>query len=364
MSDKRMHVLHVKRHTEGTSNELSLSVLEAKKNAADAATGTTVQSAFDADVEIKRRKHKRKTLRVVNVIVSVVLVVAAIGFGGSYWYKQSIATKSVDATLDEALGLIERSDDVVVSMDEVLNASVDDAALDTMKDLIEKSPLAESYLDRAMNKVQEAESVNSSDALGEKKQRIIDDINARGDLIEKGKTLMNADVSAKRALNALEQAHEYVLIGDSLAVDAAKLVANTTEENVSASVSKSNQAIEQFQAARKLLNDAKSYSPNADLQLYYDYLNARIQAQQYALESDDAITRQNRAEAESNNNLANETEKEAAALAQGFPDVFSQPVLDAYEKDTEQDRSAYDDARSRAALADAYLRDYLGASHK
>lgn len=176
----------------------------------------------------------------------------------------------------------------------------------------------------------------------------MDSIDARQDLITQGTKLMTTDVAAKRAVDALNSAWNDVLAGDVKARAAARLVSDTTEANVSQSITTSNEAIALFKSAREAIGSASTAFPSANLTLLQTYVDKRIEAQQYALASDTAILQQDKSTAESNNAAANASDTEAAAIAKRLPDNVAQPILDAYANSDTSTREAYSDARDRS----------------
>lgn len=447
----QLGLLHIKRNTEGTSNELSLSVLDAKKNqvdtkdggtsadglgkiplftlggkkksssvptsdtaggiveaasnataakkgiAADAAPADAKKSAkakraasrshraasksstphktaaspsiipastYDPEAEIIRRKRRRRAVGAFN-IVAVVVVVAVVGsFAVSYISRQNAAHRAGSDLLADTITMIEDSDTDIVAMDKALGSSLDTKVLGNMQTLLADLPQASSNLDRASNKAAEALTGATDDHQTELANRCIETIAARKDLIVQGSTLMKNDIAAKKAANALEEAWNDVLDGDTHARQAAKLVVDTTEANVRQSMTESQSARTAFQSAEESVRNAQSLYPDADTTLLLSYLDKRIAAQNSALASDDAILVQDKASAESNNADANTYDAQAAAIAQRLPDNPAQPVVDAYAAADSAARSAYADARDRASTADAYLRDYLGTTDK
>jgi hypothetical protein len=403
-------LLHIKRDTAGTSNELSLSVLDAKKNQAGPSDGgrpspktvaglgkvalftvpgkeakgtadapasavpaATMQGLlslpapalpYDPDAEVARRKHRRRTFRIVNSIAGIAVIAVLAFIGVSYANKHMAQQQSEAAALDGALSLIEQSDTTIVAMDQAVNSSVDDQALDDMQGILSDLPSASSDLDRAANKAAEVGNSSSDSKEKEAASRAEEAIAARKDLITQGTALMKDDIAAKHAANDLTDAWSSLLEGDVLAKEAAYIVSDTTDAKVRESMDNSSKALEQFTQAQSLVQGVSDSYPAADVSLLVSYIAKRVTSQQYALASDNAILVQDKATAESNNTAANAADAEAVAIAKRLPDNPARPVLDAYTAVRADPFAAYSAARTRASFADAYLRDYLGGSGK
>lgn len=383
-TSRSIPVLHVKRHTRGTSNELSLDVLDAKRDAVEEVKGSVPAASLDilqtcdsrrhfsastglggdSAAEITRRKARRRHVRALNV-VAVAVVVTVMGLAGFTYLENHMSEQHIHTdTLVEAINLISQSDDVVVTMDEALHAPLDERSLADMKQLSGELAGAESLLDRATNKAQEAMVGMEGGRDHEMAQRVVADAAARKALIAQGKVLMASDAAAKQAADDLQDAWSEVLTANTLEEEAARLVSHTTADSVQQSRVKTEQALQLFQQAQANVQYAKNAYPAIDVQTLSDYLGKRISCQQYALASDTAILLQDRAAAESNNERANEAAEQAAHMAENLPANPIQSVLDACSQVDSQTHDAYIQARQSAAEQDAYLRDYLGAADK
>ena len=90
-------------------------------------------------------------------------------------------------------------------------------------------------------------------------------------------------------------------------------------------------------------------------------MDKRLEALDYASATAQALLDRNKSEATSQAKLYNEADSAAVKLAAALPTDLSEPVKAAFEKDIEDLRKKYDDARYAASAADDRIRDYLGA---
>ena len=422
---KLSHAAHIKRHTEGTSNELSFSVLDAAKNAADAEGGrdgkakvprfggislftlpgkkkthstpqkdemialssrgpvgmgsqpTTVFSGptdapkaapsapYEPPVdEIARRKTRRRIRNALAIAAMIVTVIGLAGAGASFLYKEHTAHTERMSHLERALSDLTSADEIILEMDELINGKVDDGTEEKVTTVKQKLPDATALLDSAEQAVQAADSEANPSQEKEAVVRARAAIAARREMIEQGPLIMDAAVAAHRASEIVEAAWAEVVGADSLAREAAELIADTTMENVQASKEKTEEANELFNDALAQLRAGESAYQGTDLSDQIEYVETRIAAMGYAIASDDAILAFNKEEAAAQNDAYNEADREAAELAKGLSDRPSELIHSTYLRDIEQPSKLYGEARSKAETADAFIRDYLGSNGK
>lgn len=418
---KLSHAAHIKRHTEGTSNELSFSVLDAAKNAADAEEGrdskakmprfggiplftlpgkrkshTTPQKdealplasrgpvgvptqlsspativpeaprkSYEPPVdEIARRKTRRRLRNGLAIAAAVVVLAGLAATAASFLYKEYTAYNERVSYLETSLSDLTQAYDIIMEMDAVVAGGMTDEAVEEAPQIEARLADAEALLDKAEQSLQPAESEANRAQEKEAVANARAAISAGRDMIAQGPTIMDAGVSALQAAKTIEAAWADVIQADSLARDAAALIADTTMENVEASKEKSIQARDLFAEALGSFLDAADVYPSADLSGQIDYIEKRIAAMEYAIASDDAILAYDKETAASQNDAYNAVDQEAAELAQTLPDNPADLVKSAYLRDIEQSEKLYGEARSVASTADAFIRDYLGSNGK
>lgn len=406
--------LHVKKNTRGTSNELSLSVLDerraqadedkgakgpashrsftfprlfSRKSEKDAALGAaTKRGVSGADLaaialsigdkgnksqaaqaralqnpveEIDRRKRARRIRRGVGLTLGLIAAAAVVGiavyaFVGAYHENQTNLS-----LLSQGFTELESADDEVLTIDDALNTSASELSESQIQDLISqvsaaqvKLSSAEAFAATAKESLQGTEDAAAADQL-------VESAAARKEMLEAAQSLLSEELAATQAIAVADDAWADVLGADTLVKQAASLVADTTEENTRASQEKSEQAADLLQSASEKLTQAQGIY-EADFSVLESYIAKRQESITYAIASDEAIYLQDKATAEQNNELYNTADAEAASIAAKLPKDASDPISDAYEAATQQTRETYLSARSRAAQADAFIRDYLG----
>ena len=408
-------VIHIKNRTAGTSNELSFDVLEAKKVEADSASrsertigsrrasgwferkkrrearssvaGSDSPSTMpklytndaalaaknieranlpysDPAAEITRRKRRRTRAKVVSVLAGVAIV-GAIGIVTYTEFNRYMADQNqMVAMLSEALQTIESTDEAVVAMDELVMKPIDEQDVEKLDEISASLSDVSEQLDTAYTQAQQVSDhiVNSRDR--EASNQALSAISARQEMIRNGSLLIEEGKTAQQAADNMSQAWNLILEADTLTQNAGRLVTETTEENVTESMDQTNQAIDKFKEARELVDWVAEHYPAADVSNYLTYIDKRIEGQEAALESDAAMLLMDRGTAEEKNQVLYGCDDEAAQIAQEFPEDPSQQVLDAYQESSKSLREKYLQARSQAASADSYLRDYVKEYNK
>lgn len=415
------HAAHIKRRTEGTSNELSFSVLDAAKNAADSglnkeskvktswlggiflftlpgkkkphatpvkdelialtgstsatlsgSTGTTKPPAseparikYETPVdEIARRKSRRRARKRLVIAAATVTALVLIGAAGSFFYKEHTAQSKRLTMISSAIADLSNADDILLEMDGVINSDMGTEALEKAAEIEKRLPEVTERLDTAEAAIQQADIGMTSASDKEAIARAMAAVSARRDMEEQGSQLMSAAVTAKTTADVVASSWENVIGADSMAREAADVIANTTEQNVITSKELSVKAKELFTKALADIESVQNVFAELDLSAQTAYISKRIEAMDYAIASDDAILAFNKEEATTANDAYNAADAEATLMAKDLPDDPTVPVDEGFDRETTTVSKLYNEARSRAATADAFLRDYLGANAK
>lgn len=399
--------LHMKKNTAGTSNELSLSVLDGLKSQADAQDGTKRSKSVPASLggrassrdgkgaaagtpplalpapaslkesrmqrararalenpeeEIQRRKKRRRVRRFAMGAVALSCCVALAATGVLFASERLEAHDQTMAVLQEGFEELEQADQTILAADAVVTSSVDDSTLDEITRIQEELSAAGVHVNAAESLAAEASKRLGESADRDAANQLALSASSRRDMMEYAAALMEQDWHAKTAVDAVNACWEQVLAADALMKEAAGLVKDTTVENTRASQAKTEEALAKLDEAMAFLNVAYESYNAADLGLLESYIVKRQEAAYFALASDEAIYVQDKATAEESNSAYNRAEAEAAAIAGDFPEDPAQPILDVYEASTAPLRESYLSARLSAGEADAFIRDYLSSN--
>lgn len=402
LGHKEEQFLHVKEFSRGKPNELSLNVLEQKAAAQDVKEQGRRRSGFgfwhrgrsgaeggtqsggekrspasrrsssaepsgilgpDSQEEIAKRKRRRRAYRRVSLALVICVCLGAAGTFGYWAYEEQVRLSTSVGVLKEACSLIEKSDETTVAIDEFFQTPFGDDTISQATALTDAIPDARETLESARVYAQKASGeLEGSQRDKEAAERTLNSIAARETLLDVSEQRLKDDVAAKQAIDAMDEAWSLIEEGNSLMAQAARVVSDTTEENVGTSTEYTTQARSSFSEARTRIEHAQGLYPSADFEASFAYLDKRIEAADEALLSNAAILIQDKKTAESHNDAYNAADAEAAELAKSLPDQFSQPVIDAYASNSESLIASYDAARADAATNDSFLRDYLGTN--
>lgn len=400
--------IHLKEFSQGRPNELSLNVLEQKAASLDepprgirawfkhdktssapqsgtvpaqtsvikgsdkaatqahgAGTGTkkSVFLGADSQAEIALRQKRRRRYRRFSIALVALICVGIVGTGGYWFYQEQVRLSTSVGVLHEACEIIQESDKTTIAIDEFFRASFNDDTLTTATQLKDSIPQVREDLASARTYAQKAESeLDGSQRDKEAAQRVLSTIASRETLLDVAEKRLADDIAAKQAIDDLDQAQQAIDSGNALLVQAARVVSDTTEENVAESTEYTTSAKAEFEEARGLIKDAQAQYPSADLSAVLEYVNKKSQAAGDALASNAAILIQDKATAEAHNDAYNQADTEATALAEQLPAKIVEILTQAYVTNQESLITDYDKARSDAATHDAFLRDYLGTS--
>jgi len=415
------HVPHIKRHTEGTSNELSFDVLEAASNELDSgkrqkslfgsgfhigrtpktvkpekpSTGDTAEPTVASQIaetvsttpvvtkpekvsaqrksavnlspqdEIDRRKKLRRSHFIrTRVIVVLILAVVATGVGvfAFNWYQEKQSFSGEFASLVDRFTQI---DTVLVEVDSLMTNPLD-------PDKSEQRKAARSAIPAQIKELKDIQDDAST---------LMDDTRANEDSVALNQAV-NAAAARVVMMQAADATFELADMALSHISEANQAWREVTEADQIArsGIEHSNQAYDQAStiAARDELQAAEdqfvevSYRlttlsntvEGLDLTMFIEYVDKRIEALSNAVATSEALLAGDRESARYYNDLYNQADREAVELAEDLP-VSIEPTLRAvYEAKIAEFETTYAQAREQAAESDAVVRQYIGGTTK
>lgn len=407
MAAKRAHhPMHVKKHTQGSSNEISLSVLDAAREARDAAEGerrdgSRTSSLFSLGKGKKPRptpvKERsivlsgaslaprsgrsssvdRKLRGVVPVIVVMCALLALVLVGGQTLLSIQNHQRSLLETLNSQVGIINECDKTLLSFDELVMEQSDAQRLSPSASG-DRAPSAEQLnegyravvaeiaptrakLEETLSAMETLQQSLSENTDKEASSQVVTAARSRLNMLDAGVSVIEESLMGTEAFLDARSGWNAVISADAVAREATALMGEMTEGNVRASRAKSEEALSLLNKAQEDFYQAEAAYPGLDLSSFDAYVDKRIQSQQAALAADDAYLSRNKEELESQNSRYNALEEEAATLAQSLgEDAPEQIVARRFYENIDSDVKAYEAERLKAGNADAFLREYLG----
>ena len=355
--------MHIKPHTEGTSNEISFSVLHARRK--DYLGDDTTSPVFSVP---KRRIPKSFFVFGIAIIVVISLVVG-IGSLTVNFFKEQAGMRGNLVTM---LHGIEEADDSIIPFDELVTEqmSSDVSELDAA-DAEERLENLRSSLDEAKvtltNAKSAAEELETQLVTPQEKEaanQAILTINARLSMIDQGLIIVEETTKATRAAKLLDAGWNDLLDGDEFARGAALAITDISPEQARRSQEMSEQALTLFQSSYDAIYEADQLFMELDIEDFLTYLQLRIDAQRQAIASDEAYLEQTKDAAQQANDRYNQLENEAAEIAEGLDSTELSRIEEFLYARIHNELSDYATQRQQAGGADQILRDYLGVTSK
>ena len=411
---KPHHAMHIKSRTQGSSNEISLSVLDATREARDAverdraegATGkvslftlgkgkkprstpTKGQSIVLPDGAVPARVlppgSTAKAARaegawrgIVPVVVVICVLLALALVVGQSLLTVTQRQNDLRSILDAQVDVIKECDTTLLPFDSLVIAQADEdrlsptatgAAAPSAEELVEgyRAVVADiapvrTELQDAIAEVEALQPSLSSNDDKEAAAQAVTAARSRLNMLDAGIGVIEESLKGTESFLDARAGWNAIIDADALAREATALMRDMTEENVTASLEKTQAALEKLVEARESLASATSDYPGLDLEPFSAYVAKRIEAQQAAEAADEAYLARNKEELAAQNDRYNALEEEAAALAQALEGDPEQLVADRFYAAIADDVKTYDAERLKAGNADAFLRDYLGNS--
>lgn len=407
--------MHIKRNTQGSSNEISFSVLDAAKEALEgrereSAHGAGGVSLFTLGKGKKPRstpvkdKHivlssdaapahrsshraatsaaavprpSRALLKVVPVVVGICVIVALALVGLQTWLQLSAQQETLQERLTGQISLINEADNVVIPLDDLVIKASDDnlfAEGSNADPSLTSSALTEAYravvpditaarnnLESVIAAVEDIQASLSTNEDEEAASQAIIAAQSRLNMLDAGVKTIDGALMATGAFELASEGWNKVIDGDAAARQATALLKDMSKDNVRASMEQSNKAVSSFTEAADLISQAQASYPGLNLEEVSTYLDKRLEAQQAALAADQAYLDRDKKALKKKNDQYNKLEEEAADLAKNFQGDPTQRVVERYQEFLPELQESYEAERLKAGNADAFLRDYLGS---
>ena len=402
--------MHIKRHTQGSSNEISFSVLDAAKEALEgrereSAHGAGGVSLFTLGKGKKPRstpvkdKHivlssdaapahrsshraaasapavprpSRALLKVVPVVVGICVIVALALVGLQTWLQLSAQQETLQGRLTGQISLINEADNVVIPLDDLVIKASDDnlfaegsnadpALTEAYRAVVPDITAARNNLESVIAAVEDIQASLSTNEDEEAASQAIVAAQSRLNMLDAGVKIIDAALMATGAFELASEGWTKVIDGDAAARQATALLKDMSKDNVRASMEQSNKAVSSFTEAADLISQAQASYPGLDLEEVSTYLDKRLEAQQAALAADQAYLDRDKKALKKKNDQYNKLEEEAADLAKNFQGDPTQRVVERYQAFLPELQESYEAERLKAGNADAFLRDYLGS---
>ncbi|MBR0404726.1 MAG: hypothetical protein IJI68_05940 [Eggerthellaceae bacterium] len=406
--------LHIKRHTAGSSNELSFDVLDAardgyvpKKKRFGRLSGPqmlrpvrqeepppkvvdaepTVQpeprepvqrsvanpaattrpsyhravgkSALAAQEEVTSRKRDRRwrsiRIGIIASVVAVAMMVATAYVGYQHYEEMQLFKGKFDSLVQlfvEADAAIPLTD---TFMADPFGATEEE--ISEMQEATSKAALS-------LQQLEDERALAVPYAINEQDELALERL---GEASSNRQDMMAAALKAAEVVSYSEvQSSEvnavwHKVLGADEAARAATAAANAanTDEAIKDAREQTVAVRKQMQSILEEMEKLASKRVDLDLADHIAYLQKRIESLDFAIATSDALLKSDKEDAAIQNEAYNEADRQAAQIAEKLPLSAEQTVEEAYEEQVRACISDYESARNKAIESDALIRQYL-----
>ncbi len=310
--------------------------------------------------EIKRQRLRRKRLITIVSVVTGIILLALIGLMGLHWYRVQQDNTYAHAQLDEQIAHLQSTDQVVVAVDEAIDDEVSADRIDYLSGLISSIPGTKETLLSIAGAIEGFHDLFSDEEGRYIAEAVAESADARSEMLNYGKRLLQNDVNALNAFSELSDALKLIVAADSAVRDSIDASSMRLNGGMEKSLSLSQDALSYLGKANEDLIQVQSRFPTADLSAYARYVNAKTAATNLLIAIDQALIAGNADEAQTQLDAYNAKDGEVVAAAAALPTNSPGVILVPYEAIASNLKVSYIAARDRAATADSIIRSYLG----
>lgn len=310
--------------------------------------------------EVFPTRRRRKTRNPFVILFNVLIALAFIGAAAGYIYSSENEYTKAQTQFDQAVALVQETDDAVVELDTAVNQQVTADKIEDLQTLLDEVPQTQEKLNEAIEILDDIEPVMQNNKNGDIVERLRASAESRLTMLDVGSQLVGYDIKAMQSAQAFEAAWTLIIGSDTASREAISLVASATAENVERARSINESVLTDLNSALEKLNEAAAIFPEADFSPLIAYVTVKIEAVGYAKASDQAFLDGDTAESEAQTVKYNEADARVVTAASVLPSDPTQIVLTAYDTMTATLRADYSEARQTASDADAAVRNYLG----
>lgn len=370
--------LHIKRHTAGSSNELSFDVLDAAKTDLEASSskyslisrsrfsnkgnyrGVSQTSTLSGQAEVVRRKRARRTSAFVFwfMLGAFVLVISCV----ILWvgYRHYIEVQDFSTRFDSLVNQFSEEDSFLADVDILMESLDDDGSSQKRKDALGKMDEVVDGIGRIKANADSARPLALTQADEAALAQIMESADARIEMVEAAREAFSRTSECEQVVDRTCAVwNDVVDFAQSAKEASSQANAATTEEATREALEKTQRALDGMNQAVKDLVDIEGEKRGIDLSAQKGYLAEKIRALEYAVETGEALLDGDRDKADEKNRQYNEADKLSAQLAKDIPLSPQGAVEAAYDYELNACKQRYDTARTRAGVSDSAVKSYL-----
>ena len=370
--------IHVKRHTRGSSNEISFDVLDAARDELDSRNtksskaakpisaskgtyhGVAGTSTLSAIPEVEKRKRQRHNRAVRFRVLVVLIAVAAIVALGFLAYNLQRGKADFSSRYDALVSSVEQTDEQVKIVDGLMSDPFNDDETEKRAKALAEIDAVEKSLDDVAGDIDKTAAYCSDDEDTFALNQLSDTVEGRKQMISTARKAFMLSEEHQQALNESRNAWTMVVNADQQAREATAAANKaTTDVSTSAARQLTQEASDMFAQARTTLDNLQKKRQGLVFADEIAYIDMRIEALSYAMATSDALIEGDRDEAVAHNTNYNKLDQEAANKALSLPLMLDERVNEAYSEEKSQLVDEYSEKRASVVALDAGIRAYL-----
>lgn len=313
------------------------------------------------DFTLPERKKRRWP-----IIIAIIIVLMLAGGGAVYFMmyqsaaQQDSQRRETYRTLDRSIALIQETDAVIVRIDTATSEQVTSEAVPQLQALLELIPSTQTSLESAVATATEAKEGFTDKDDRALAQHVLDAATHRQTLLKEGAVLIEKDIAAITSLTLFQEAWACLIEADNGMREAAEKSTPGSPEQIQEALDLNRAASEKLDQAQTKLTEAQTAFPQTDFTTISTYIALKKESIDLALAADEALLRGDIAETQTLNESFTKKDEEAVAQAAKIPQEPASLITTAYDTVTAEAHERYQQARSAAAEADAFIREYVG----
>lgn len=290
-----------------------------------------------------------KPLRILGWLLAFGALAALVAWG-VYTLRGLNVTRTAEAAIAEASGILDEAEDELLVVDEAVQVEI---SAEVASQTAEAAVLAEDVRARTL----EASGI-IADARADLPEEMLpladalkESADARAEMMQVAPVILKASQQAAVAIGSADAAVAEIKAAEDLSGQAVAEFNKHTSAGVKASDDLSVQAEGRLKTAQSLLATATASFPGADFSAFGAYVDAKIGLIGMAKEIDALWLSGNVSGSNSKLTAYNQRDAEVVAMAQALPASIRDPIADAYNAATADASTRYFEARERARTA-------------
>lgn len=369
--------LHIKRRTAGSSNELSLDVLDQKSAEADnkaarsaklpkslkpsrgSYAGVGASSTLTGQDEVAKRKKARRARRVrIRVFVGATLsVFVAIGaFAAIRFHEEHVDIASRSHVLVDRLAAV---DETLMEIDVLMGDPLDSEQAGQRAHARERMTALATELNRIEVDAQSLLAIPMDQETQVAVEQIDKSARARTSMVAAARDAFDLSEESTRQVDGANRLWGEVLNinqrGNEAVLESGRA---STPEDLAASLAATRESLAAMADTRERIRSFSS-SAGVDVAAQAAYLEKKIEALEWAVATDEAILAKDRDRAAHANEAYNAADTEAARMAADLPPSMAGTVRVRFEELMKIPIEKYGKARQDVVESDAVIREYL-----